>query len=131
MNFSFNYCKVSDGNGIEKNTAVYGAKANGGLAKTISENKLGKMKINGAKQLAKKRIYRIAIIVSKDTFRKYPETKNYFDDRFYFAHLLDELKLYNEALDEFKSIKVLELKPKQASEVNIKIESVSMKLVSE
>ncbi len=117
-------------NGIEKNTAVYGAKVTTNSATSISTSKLGLKKINGAKQLAKSGFTESAIIVSKDVFRKYPETKKNFSNRIYFANLLDDLSLYNEALDEYKSIKKLELSANEKLDVDNKIEKTSVKLMN-
>ncbi len=114
-------------NGIEKNTAVYGENISTAVDNKLPINKLGKMKINGAKQLAENGFNESAIIVSKDTFRKYPSTKLNFDDRIYFANLLEELNLYNETLDEYNSISKLELTETQQTFVKNKIENISMK----
>ena len=114
-------------NGIEKNTAVYGENISASIDNKLPINKLGKMKINGAKQLAENGFNESAIIVSKDTFRKYPSTKLNFNDRIYFANLLEELNLFNETLDEYNSISKLELTKVQQTFVENKIEEISMK----
>ncbi|MCF6269963.1 MAG: hypothetical protein L3J41_09640 [Melioribacteraceae bacterium] len=114
-------------NGIEKNTAVYGENISTNVENKMTINKLGKMKINGAKQLAENGFNESAIIVSKDTFRKYPSTKSNFDDRVYFANLLEELNLLNETLDEYNSISKLSLTKTQQTFVQNKIEEISIK----
>ncbi len=114
-------------NGIEKNTAVYGENITTNVDSKLPINKLGNMKINGAKQLAENGFNESAIIVSKDTFRKYPSTKLNFDDRIYFANLLEELNLFNETLDEYNSISKLDLTNAQQTFVKNKIENISMK----
>lgn len=114
-------------NGIEKNTAVYGENISTAVDNKLPINKLGKMKINGAKQLAENGFNESAIIVSKDTFRKYPLTKLNIDDRIYFANLLEELNLFNETLDEYNSISKLNLTKTQQTFVKNKIEKISMK----
>ena len=122
---------TSKQNGIEKNTAVYGENISDNVEHKMPINKLGQMKINGAKQLAENGFNESAIIVSKDTFRKYPSTKHNFDNRVYFANLLEELNLQNETLDEYSSIDKLELTKSQKKYVKNKIESISMKNVVE
>ncbi len=118
-------------NGIEKNTAVYGENISSNNENKLPADKIGKMKINGAKQLAENGFGESAIIVSKDTFRKYPSTKSNFDDRVYFANLLEKRNLINETLDEYNSISKLDLTKIQQAFVRIKIEALSMKNVGE
>jgi len=113
-------------NGIEKNTAVYGENISTNVEGKLPISKLGKMKINGAKQLSENGFNESAIIVSKDTFRKYPSTKLNFEDRIYFANLLEELNLFNETLDEYKSISKLALTKTQQIFVRNKVENISM-----
>ena len=113
--------------GIEKNTAVYGEDISAITESELPINKLGEFKINGAKQLAENGFNESAIIVSRDTFRKYPSTKLNFNDRIYFANLLEDLDLYNETLDEYNSISKLDLTKDQQDFVNSKIEKISMK----
>ncbi len=117
--------------GIEKNTAVYGEKIKNSSTNVLSENRLGKMKINGAKQLAQSGFAESAIIVSKDTFRKYPETKLNFEDRIYFAELLEKLNLKNETLDEYNSIRKLPLTKLQKQLVDKRVETISIKRINE
>ncbi len=117
--------------GIEKNTAVYGEKIKNSSTNVLSENRLGKMKINGAKQLAQSGFAESAIIVSKDTFRKYPETKLNFEDRIYFAELLEKLNLKNETLDEYNSIRKLPLTPPQKQLIDERVEAISIKSINE
>ncbi len=117
-------------NGIEKNTAVYGENISTNVEGKLPINKLGKMKINGAKQLSENGFNESAIIVSKDTFRKYPSTKLNFEDRIYFANLLEELNLFNETLDEYKSISKLALTKTQQIFVRNKVENISMNHLS-
>ncbi len=118
-------------NGIEKNTAVYGEKIKNSSTNVLSENRLGKMKINGAKQLAQSGFTESAIIVSKDTFRKYPETKLNFEDRIYFAELLEKLNLKNETLDEYNSIRKLPLTKLQKQLIDKRVEAISIKSINE
>ena len=66
---------------------------------------MGIKKINGAKQLAENGYKESAVLVAKETYRKYPSTKNKITDRIYFADILVDLKLYSEAFEEFSEIK--------------------------
>jgi hypothetical protein len=122
---------VHENNGIEKNTAVYGENVSLSSDVNLPPNKLGEMKINGAKQLAENGFTESAIIVSKDTFRKYPSTKLNFGNRIYFASLLETLNLYNESLDEYNSIGKMVLTKTQKEIVDKKIETISMKNINQ
>lgn len=95
----------TNGNGNTKNTAVYGEEIKPGTVMNISEDLMGIKKINGAKQLAENGYKESAVLVAKETYRKYPSTKNKVSDRIYFADLLVDLKLYSEAFEEFNEIK--------------------------
>lgn len=94
-----------EGNGNTKNTAVYGEEIKPESSLKISENEMGIKKLNGAKQLAESGYKESAVIVAKETYRKYPSTKNNFEDRVYFAQVLSELKLYSEAYEELDDLK--------------------------
>jgi hypothetical protein len=92
-------------NGNMKNTAVYGKEENSD-AKVVPETKeLGIKKINGAKQLAENGFKESALVVAKETFRKYPNTKQNLSDRLYFVDQMINLKLRNEASAEINDMK--------------------------
>jgi len=95
----------NNGNGNTKNTAVYGEEIKAVTSLNISEDLMGIKKINGAKQLAENGYKESAVLVAKETYRKYPSTKNKITDRIYFADILVDLKLYSEAFEEFSEIK--------------------------
>ncbi|HSP86524.1 MAG TPA: hypothetical protein VLN45_00195 [Ignavibacteriaceae bacterium] len=112
-----------------KTTAVYGTKE-GAIDKIILSEDFGEKRLNGALQLAENGLKESAIITSKEIFRKYPSTKLKADSRIYFADLLFQLNLYEEAYDEFNSIKELKLSEKEKSEVENKISLLNKKLVN-
>ncbi len=117
-------------NGITKNTAVYGAETTVENPVAAAANSLGMKKINGAKQLAKNGYTESAIIVAKETYRKYPYTSKNADDRIYFANLLLSLNLNNEALEEYTQISKLDLTNAQIQEVEQGIEKIKLALIS-
>lgn len=95
----------NENNGNTKNTAVYGEEINPGSSINTNENLMGIKKLNGAKQLAENGYKESAVIVAKETYRKYPFTKNNIHERIYFADVLVELNLYTEAFEEFNELK--------------------------
>ncbi|PKL87396.1 MAG: hypothetical protein CVV23_15570 [Ignavibacteriae bacterium HGW-Ignavibacteriae-2] len=114
-----------------KNTAVYGKKI--GLEKNNKVNDLnfGLKKLNGARQLAESGYKESAVLVAKETYRKYPSTKSRVDERIYFADLLLRLGLKNEALSEYSDIKSQQLTIDQKNSLNKKIEEVSLAVTSD
>lgn len=114
-----------------KNTAVYGKKI--GLEKNNKVNDLnfGLKKLNGARQLAESGYKESAVLVAKETYRKYPSTKSRVDERIYFADLLLRLGLKNEALSEYSDIKSQQLTIDQKNSLNKKIEEVSLAVTND
>ena len=113
-----------------KTTAVYGTKEEGDVKEIIQPDDFGLKRINGAVQLAENGFKESAVITAKETFRKYPSTKEKAQYRIYFANILYEFGLYEEALDEYNSIKQLTLSGKEKSEIGEKISLLNKKLVN-
>jgi hypothetical protein len=82
-------------NSISKNTAVYGSKSKVEKEISIDKNLLGAKKLNGAKLLNESGYSESSVIVAKEVFRNYPKISMRFEDRLYFADILNELKLYH------------------------------------
>lgn len=112
------------------NTAVYGSKI-GGNDLQIKTDDFGIKRLNGAVQLAENGLEESAVVAAKETYRKYPDTKNLPPYRIYFANILYDKGLYEEALDEYVDIQKLELTDEERAEVNKKTESIKMKLLNE
>jgi hypothetical protein len=110
-------------------TAVYGTKE-GMPDKIISQNDFGIMRLKGAVQLAEGGFKESALLSSKEIFRKYPEAKKESDKRIYFANLLHEFGLYEEAFNEYKTIKELNLSEEEKKLVDEKISVLNKKLVN-
>ncbi len=110
------------------NTAVYGSENNGVKNPPVSEDKFGVLKLRGAEQLAENGYRESAIITAKETFRKYPETQKLSSYRIYFADLLFDTELNEEAYSEFSSISKLQLNDDQKKEVAEKLEVLKKKL---
>jgi len=119
--------KKENNNG--KTTAVYGTKE-GAADKIIHSDDFGIKRLNGALQLAESGFKESAVVTAKEIFRKYPETKKKADYRIYFADLLYEFDLYEEAYDEFTSIKELKLSDQEKSEVENKLLLLNKRIVN-
>ena len=112
-----------------KNTAVYGAEINGIKAPIIESDNFGIKRLNGAVQLAESGFKESAVVEAKDTFRKYPETNKIAAFRIYFANILFNLGLNEDAYDDFKSIQSLNMNKDQQAEVKNKMEILAKKLL--
>lgn len=110
------------------NTAVYGTKE-GENTLLIETDDFGIKRLNGAVQLAENGLEESAVVTAKETYRKYPDTKNLPSYRIYFANILYDKGLYEEALDEYADIQKLKLTDEERTEVNEKAESIKMKLL--
>lgn len=106
------------------NTAVYGNEVNIKKNNEISTSTLGIKRLNGAKQLAEYGYTESAIIAARETYRKYPQTRTMFAERLYFADLLMELKLYEEAASEYQKLKQLELSPTDTTAISERMETL-------
>ena len=116
------------GNDNGKSTAVYGSKEGGNESDITRPDDFGIKRINGAVQLAENGFKESAVVTAKETFRKYPSTKEMANYRIYFASLLYDFGLYDEAYDEFTSIKELKLSDKEKSNVEEKLSQLNKKL---
>lgn len=117
-------------NDKSNNTAVYGTKITDPESIIEPSIEFGTKRLNGAKQLAENDMKESAIITAMEVYRKYPETKTDAANRIYFADLLFEKKLYEEAFDEYNEIKYLSLNGVQQQQVSNKIEEISKKLLN-
>lgn len=111
-----------------KTTAVYGSKIKTNNNVSVTPSLLGSKKINGAKQLAQSGFKESSILVAKETFRKYPETAEIAKNRLFFAALLEELNLNDEAFDEYSKISKLNLTYSDKELVKNKLSLLSVKL---
>ncbi len=119
-----------NGNQSTRNTAVYGKELSINSAKLFPIRYLGFKKINGAKQLAQSGFKESAIIVSKETYRKYPETKTKIDDRLYFIDLMMQLDLFNEAISELNSIKSLQPVDNDLKAIDARLKLINDKMLT-
>ena len=117
-------------NGSSDNTAVYGTKDSNEDFPDLNSGPFGIKRLNGAKQLANSGLKESAVVFAKETFRKYPDTKAIPSYRIYFANVLYEKGLYEEALEEFNDIIKLDLNENQQKDVNSALEDIKKILLS-
>ena len=113
-----------------KSTQVYGDQNKNDKTPGVSNDEFGLMRLNGAKQLGDNGFKESAIVAAKETYRKYPETKKIISQRIYFANLLYEKGLFEEAYAEFNSFKDYGMSEKNKAEVDSKLELLSKKLIN-
>lgn len=111
-------------------TAVYGTEEKQTRSQIIAASDLGIKKLNGAKQLAENGYKESAIIFAKETYRKYPQTQDQINYRLYFAELLEDLGLYQEALDELEQVKKNDLTSDENNSISKRLEEINSKIVS-
>lgn len=119
-------------NAIEnsKSTATYGEKETIEKTNQSKSNDFGVKRLNGAVQLADNGFKESSVVFAKETYRKYPETKLIASYRIFFADVLYQKGLYEEALGDFLEIRNLELSDKQISEVDSRIDSINKILLN-
>jgi hypothetical protein len=113
-----------------KSTQVYGEANKSDISGIITNGEFGLMRLNGAKQLGENGFTESAIVAAKETYRKYPDTKKLVPQRIYFANLIYEKGLYEEAYAEFNSFKDYVMSEKNKAEVDSKLELLSKKLIN-
>ncbi|MCW8849492.1 MAG: hypothetical protein OQJ81_05875 [Melioribacteraceae bacterium] len=114
-------------NNLSKNTAVYGTEiAESNIS--VKDNDLGEKKINGAKILNESGYRESSLIAAREVFRNYPDISTDFNSRIYFANVLIELGLYQEALSEFQRINKLKLTNEEKAILYSKNEEISNKI---
>ncbi|MEW6702474.1 MAG: hypothetical protein AB1298_07130 [Bacteroidota bacterium] len=120
----------TNGGQSTRNTAVYGKEVAANKVNITPMRDLGFKKLNGAKQLAQSGYKESAIIVAKETFRKYPETKSKFEDRLYFVDLMLQLNLNNEAAAELNPMRSMQLNVNQINEIDSRLKKINEKEIS-
>ncbi|QQS36099.1 MAG: hypothetical protein IPM56_17970 [Ignavibacteriales bacterium] len=111
-------------------TAVYGTNENGKKNNTLENHDYGIKRLNGAKQLSENGFNESAVIAAKETYRKYPSVKEITSYRIFFADILFNKGLNEEAYGEYVSISKLTLSEKEKADVEKKIELLEKKIVT-
>jgi hypothetical protein len=120
----------TNGKGNSSNTAVYGDKQGTGKSDELKADDFGIRRLNGAMQLSDNGLMESSVVFAKETYRKYPETKQVASYRIFFANVLYEKGLYEEALGEYLDIQKLELSKDQSTKVESQISSINKKLLN-
>ncbi len=111
-------------------TAVYGTNENGKKNNAFDNYDYGIKRLNGAKQLSENGFNESAVIAAKETYRKYPSVKEFPSYRIFFADILYNKGLNEEAYGEYISISKLTLSEKEKADVEKKIELLEKKIVT-
>jgi len=120
----------NNGNGKSGNTAVYGTDEGNRDELDLLPGDFGIKRLNGAMQLAENDMKESSVVVAKETFRKYPDTKLLSSYRIFFADILFDKGLYNEAFEEFSEIAELELNNEEKLKVDEKTETIKKILLN-
>ena len=120
----------TNGKGNSGSTAVYGDKQGKGKNTELETDDFGIRRLNGAMQLASNGLVESSVVFAKETYRKYPETRQEASYRIFFADILYEKGLYEEALGEYLDIQKLELSKDQITNVESHINSINKILLN-
>jgi len=121
----------TNGNGVSSSTATYGEKEGSTENVILNSNDFGIRRLNGAIQLANNDLKESSVVFARETYRKYPEAKQVASYRIFFAEVLFEKGLYEEALGEYLDIQKLELSKEQKVKVESSITSINKILLND
>lgn len=119
-----------NGKNNSSSTAVYGNKEGQGKNPEVKADDFGIKRLNGAIQLAKNGFKESSVVFAKETYRKYPDSKQIPSYRIYFADILYEKGLYEEALGEYMDIGKLNLSNEEKSKVELQTQNINKILLN-
>lgn len=120
-----------NGKNNSSNTAVYGNKEGQNKNPEMKADDFGIKRLNGAMQLAKNGFKESSVVFAKETYRKYPDSKQIPSYRIFFADILYEKGLYEEALREYQDIAKLDLSKEEKSKVESHTQSINKILLND
>jgi hypothetical protein len=115
----------TNGRNKSSSTATYGDKEGQRKNLAVKTDDFGIKRLNGALQLAKNGLKESSVVFAKETYRKYPDSKQIPSYRIYFADILYEKGLYEEALGEYLQIAKLNLNKEEKSKVELQTQSIN------
>ena len=120
----------SNGKNNSNSTAVYGNKEGQEKNLEVKADDFGMIRLNGAIQLAKNGFKESSVVYARETYRKYPDSKRIPSYRIFFADILFEKGLYEEALGDYLDIAKLELNKEEKLKVDSQIQSINKILLN-
>lgn len=118
-----------NGKSTSSNTATYGNKEDNKVVNAASDN-FGVMRLNGAEQLANSGLKESSVVFAKETYRKYPDIRQIPHYRIFFADILYEKGLYEEALGEYFEIEKLQLTKEEKTKVESHVDAINKILLN-
>jgi hypothetical protein len=120
----------TNGKNKSSNTATYGENEGQNKNPEMKTDDFGIKRLNGAMQLAKNGLKESSVVFAKETYRKYPDTKQIPSYRIFFADLLFEKGLYEEALGEYIDIAMLDLSKEEKAKVESQTQNINKILLN-
>lgn len=120
----------TNGKNSSTSTATYGEQEKGKVKNENISDDFGIKRLNGAIQLAKSGMKESSVVFAKETYRKYPDSKNIPSYRIFFTDILFEKGLYEEALGEYLDIAKLELSKEEKLKVESQIQTINKILLN-
>jgi hypothetical protein len=90
----------------------------------------GIKRLNGAVQLAGNGFKESSVVFAKETYRKYPDSKQIPSYRIFFADILYQKGLYEEALGEYLDSAKLDLNNEEKTNVESQIQQINKILLN-
>ena len=120
----------TNGKNQSSSTATYGDDEGKNKNPEVKTDDFGIKRLNGAMQLAKNGFKESSVVFAKETYRKYPDSKQIPSYRIYFADILYDKGLYEEALGEYIDIAKLDLNKEEKAKVESQTQSINKILLN-
>ena len=121
----------TNGKNQSSSTATYGDDEGKNKNPEMKTDDFGIKRLNGAMQLAKNGFKESSVVFAKETYRKYPDSKQIPSYRIYFADILYDKGLYEEALGEYIDIAKLDLSKEEKAKVESQTQSINKILLND
>jgi hypothetical protein len=121
----------TNGKNQSSSTATYGDNEGKNKNPEVKTDDFGIKRLNGAMQLAKNGFKESSVVFAKETYRKYPDSKQMPSYRIYFADILYDKGLYEEALGEYIDIAKLDLSKEEKAKVESQTQSINKILLND